>query len=302
VHTALVAVMTVLVLGLNWPIMSVGVRSVPPLWFGVIRLGGSGLLLAVLLAYLGRLHLPARADLPIVLSVALPRLAVSQGLVVTALTFVASGRASVLVYTSALWAAPLSVWLLKERLGRRSVGAVLVGTLGVIVLTEPWSTTGSRPVLGAGLLLIAALMNALGAIHIRRHRWAGDQIELMVWQLLLAGAALVPAALIVHGLPRIMLTPAIVANLAYQVLAASLLGLWGTVTLARRLTAVTTAMVSLATPVVGVISSAILLGERIDAIVLIGMALVLGGVTVRIRDAGIRPSGVADRSRRVQGD
>lgn len=285
-RTAGIAAVTVLVLGLNWPIMAIGVRAIPPLWFGVLRLGGAGLVLAGLLVLTSGLRPPSRSDRAIVLSVALLRLAVSQGLIFVALTFVASGRASVLVYTSALWVAPLSVWLLHERLGYRSMVAVAAGTSGVVVLMQPWETGGSRPVLGGGLLVLAAVTNALGAVHIRGHRWEGDQIQLMAWQLLLAAWMLVPVAIVVHGPPTFALTPEIVAIVAYQVLLASLVGFWGTVTLARRLPAVTTGMVSLGTPVVGVASSALTLGEVLDAPSVAGMGLIVGGVVLRLTDGG----------------
>ena len=34
---------TIAVLGLNWPIMSVGVDHVPPLWLAALRIGGAAI-------------------------------------------------------------------------------------------------------------------------------------------------------------------------------------------------------------------------------------------------------------------
>lgn len=291
-----VAVLTMFALGLNWPIMSVGVRDVPPLWFAVIRLLGSGIILSAALRFRGGMVLPHRSDLPLVLSVATLRLAVNQGLIVVALTMVSAGRSSVLVYTSALWIAPLSVLILKERIAGRSVVAVGIGTTGVIVLMEPWSTTGERPMLGISLLLVSALAVALGSIHIRGHRWHGEQPTLMAWQLLLAGAVLIPFALALHGPPRFDLDGGVALILGYQIFVASLVGFWGSLTLARNLPAVTNGIVSLATPVVGIVSSSLFIDEQFDAIAVVGMVLVGGGVLLRLTDRGI-----ADRPVRTPG-
>lgn len=279
------AVVTILALGFNWPIMAVGVNSIPPFWFGVIRLSGSGVILAAVLLATSGLQLPARRDLPIVLSVAILRLSIGQGLIFVALTLISAGRASMLVYTSALWVAPISVFFLRERLGVRSVFAVGVGTLGVVVLMEPWNTGGEHPILGSLLLVCAALASAVGSVHMRGHSWQGDQLQLIAWQLILGGALLFPFAVMLHGAPRIDWTPTIVAIALYQVLVASLLGFWGTVTLARGLPAVTNGMLSLATPIVGVLSSAIVLGERLNGPALTGMTCIVVGVLLRLTDS-----------------
>lgn len=53
---------------------------------------------------------------------------------------------------------------------------------------------------------------------------------------------------------------------------------WAFVTVARRLPAVTTSLTMLATPVVGLLSSVVLLGERLDATTVTGLILIVGAV------------------------
>src|SRR5688500_6792025 len=55
------AAATVTVLGLNWPIMSVGVDLVPPLWLAAFRMGGASLVVAAAMSPRGVPH-PQAAD------------------------------------------------------------------------------------------------------------------------------------------------------------------------------------------------------------------------------------------------
>ena len=58
----------------------------------------------------------------------------------------------------------------------------------------------------------------------------------------------------------------------------------------RSLPAVTTSLGILATPVIGVVSSTITLGEPIDASLMLAMTMILGGIAVGTIPTGKRPS------------
>src|SRR5688572_4827422 len=59
----LLAAATVTILGLNWPIMSVGVDLVPPLWLAAFRMGGAALVVAAAMSTRG-ISRPQAADRP----------------------------------------------------------------------------------------------------------------------------------------------------------------------------------------------------------------------------------------------
>ncbi len=275
-----IAVATIVVLGLNWPIMSTGVQAITPMWLASMRLLGAGVVVGIGMGMTGRLRLPGRSDYSIVLSVAALRLAIVYGLVFSALAIVPPGRSSMLVYTSSLWTAPLAAWLLRERLTALKVGAVLIGVVGVVLLIEPWgadaSATGS--VAGYGMLLGAALATAAGTVHIRGHRWTGSPLSLMPWQLLLAGVLTSIAAIALEGAPRVDWDLSAVAIVAYQIVLATAFGLWGLLTLGRSLPALSTSLLLMAVPVVGVLGSVAFVGEGLTGATVGGMALVLAAV------------------------
>src|SRR5262249_23920474 len=61
----------VLAWGLTWPVNKVILRSLPPLWSVALRTGIAAAILFAITARRGRVALPRREDLPIVLSIAL---------------------------------------------------------------------------------------------------------------------------------------------------------------------------------------------------------------------------------------
>jgi len=70
--------------------------------------------------------------------------------------------------------------------------------------------------------------------------------------------------------------------IAYQVLLATGLGLWGTLTLARSLPAVSSAMLFMTVPAIGVVSSMILVDEVLTRAAAVGIALVFAGLALNI--------------------
>jgi drug/metabolite transporter (DMT)-like permease len=278
-----VAVATVVVLGLNWPIMTWGLESIAPLWLTSFRLVGAGVGLAVILAVTGHLKLPPRGDLPVVASVAVLRLAVVYALVFSALLLVPPGRSSMLVHTTGLWIAPLGAWLLGELLTGRKVAGLVIGVGGIVLLMEPWGAeAGEGGLAGYAMLLGAAISTAFAGIHVRGHRWTASPLMLMPWQLIVAGLITIPVAVALHGPPSFAWTTREVAVVGYQVVLASGFGVWGILTLGRSLPAATSGAVWMAVPAVGVASSILLVDERLTVLALTGMLLVAAGVWLAV--------------------
>jgi drug/metabolite transporter (DMT)-like permease len=275
----LLAAGTVTALGLNWPIMSVGVGLIPPLWLAAFRMGGAAIVIAAAMSARG-IPRPPRADRPILASVGLARLALVTALVFSALRFVPPGRSSILVYTASLWTVPLAVAFLHERLTSLRVAGLVCGCAGIVLLLEPWAqdVSDTQLLIGLGMLLIAAVANAGTTVHIRGHRWVGTPFELMPWQFALATVPVAILAFAIEGPPGIRWTGEMVAIVAYQVLLGSAFGLWGLLTIGRSLPAITTNLLLMAVPVVGLASSIVLTDERLTSAVGLSLLLILTGV------------------------
>lgn len=274
------AAATVVVLGLNWPIMATGVDLIPPLWLAAFRMTGASVVVGAASAVTHGLRAPDRADHPILLSVGLGRLAVVTTLVFTALRFVPPGRSSILVYTASLWTPPLAIAFLRERLTLLRVAGLSCGGLGLVFLLEPWTfdRSDARLLVGVAMLLTAALVTAATTVHIKGHRWSGRPLELMPWQLALAAVPITFLAASVEGAPDVRWTLGTAGIVVYQVLLGSAFGFWGLLTISRSLPAMTTTLTLMAVPVVG-LGSILLVHERPTLSLGLGLLLILVGVT-----------------------
>jgi drug/metabolite transporter (DMT)-like permease len=291
--------LVVLILGLNWPVMATGVKSVAPIWMGALRIGTATVLMVTVALARGTLVPPPRQDLPIVGSMAFFRLAAVTVLVFSALELVPAGRSSVVVWTSSLWTVPIAAIFLGERMTPARWFGLSLGLAGVLALFEPWgfdwSDTGVA--VGHALLILAAITNAATAVHIRGHRWSIAPLDSMPWQLMAATLILVGLGFAVEGPPVIDWTPQLVWVVLYQGLIATGIAFWVQIVILRNLSAVSTNLTLMAVPVVGVVSSAIVLNEDVTTSLVLGLILVITGVAVNLlsdRAAKEEPAEVLD--------
>lgn len=278
---ALFAVL-ILIWGINWPVIKVGLDYITPLWFAAARFALGIVSMVVFLAAFGRLRLPPRSDWPIVLSVGVLQLALFLGLVNMGLLHVEAGRTAVLAYTTPLWVTPGAALLLRERLSVQKLLGVALGFAGLAVLFNPlqFDWRDREVVLGNGLVLLAAVAWAAAILHVRGHRWRSTALDLITWQMILACVLLVPAAYLLEGLPAPNWTPELGAVLLFNGPIATAFCFWASVTVTRSLPAVTTSLSFLGVPVTGVIASALWLREPLTASLIGGLALILVGIVL----------------------
>jgi drug/metabolite transporter (DMT)-like permease len=167
--------------------------------------------------------------------------------------------------------------------GRRWLG-LLLGISGVVVLFEPWRLTWSEPdvILGHILLILAAVTNAATSVHIRGHRWTMTPLQAVPWQLAGAAIILLVLAMTTEGIPQIDWTVQLGWIIAYQGLLASGTAFWAQIVILRNLAAVSANLTLMAVPVVGVVSSALLVGENVTFTLVSGLVLIITGVTMNL--------------------
>jgi len=199
-----------------------------------------------------------------------------------------SAAAAVVVSLSpVLTTAFARVFLTSERLTTTGIAGILLGLVGVVVLTSPDPTTLlSGDLLAEGLVFAAALSFALGSVLTRRIP-AELPIETMeAW-------SMVGGALVMHGVsvvlgesPRtIEVTPAGITALAYLSIAASAVGFLIYFDLLDRLGPIEINLVSYVAPVFAAITGALLLDESIDAATAVGFVLIFAGFVLLKRRA-----------------
>lgn len=260
--------------------MKMGLQFVTPLWFAATRMFLGTLCLFAFLALKGGVRRPGRVEIPILVSIAVFQIGLPTGLIHTGLSFMDAGRSAILVFTIPLWVAPMAFFALGERLTRMNLVGLAMGLAGIAVLFNPLSFDFSNPsaLIGNGFMFLASMSFAVAIILIRRHTWTGPIIQLMPWQMLLGTALLVVAAAAIEGDPGFEWSAPLIAIMAYNGPVASGFCFWAYVTVSRNLPAMSTALGSLGVPVLGVLFSALILGEEISLIIVSGLILISMGV------------------------
>ena len=274
----------VIVWGSHWVVVKVGLETIPPFTYGVLRLLGGIVTLALLMAAAGRLHRPDRSDWPIIVSYGL--LAVGLGITMMnlALPYIPAGRSSILAYTIPLWVVPVMAVLARALPSRPEVIGLVLGLGGLVLLLNPaaieWSGEGA--LLGSLLLVVGAMGAALALVHVRLHPWRGTPFDTQIWQLLVA---LVPMLIFAVWLERDGFgevswdLPTALAVL-YSGPLATAFAFWASQMIVQSLGPLTTGIGYLGAPVVGVVAGIIVLGEVITPIDLAGIAVTTAGIVV----------------------
>jgi len=250
--------------GLTWPINKVILQTVPPLWAVALRAALGTLALFALALATRRLVRPPRADLPVLLSITLLHMVGFTTLSTAGLALVPAGRSAVLAYTTPLWVVPGASLFLGERLSAWRLVGVIAGLTGLVVLFNPLALDWTRGavVLGNVAILVAALLWAASILHIRGHPWRSTPFDLLPWEMLLATLVLLPLAWVVSGPPVFEWTPRLTALFVYAGLPGQALPYCAIAMAGRRLSAVTTSLGLLATPVVSIVVAMLWLDER----------------------------------------
>jgi len=272
----------ILIWGVNWPIMKLALEYIPPLTFAAARLALGGLCIMAILVARRRFRLPSRHDLPVVFSIGIFQLAAFLAFIHLGLMHVEAGRAAILSYTTLIWVTPLAILFLGERLTPLNSTGLLCGLGGVFVLFNPggfdWSNRSL--LLGNGFLIAAALAWAICILHVRVHSFRLSPLQLTPWQMLVAIIPLAIMASIWEADTKIVWSATLWGAFAYNGALATGFALWAWLTVNRALPAITSAIGSLGVPVVGLIASALWLGEPITATSGIGLLLISAGLTL----------------------
>ena len=267
----------------SWPIIKVAVATIPPIWFGSLRyIIGAACMFGLLLALRQPLTAP-RADWPLILNVGGLGLGAYAALTGLALLALPPGRASVLAYSTPLWVVPLAFVWIGERPSLRAVLGMGAGALGILAIAAPSLVVETPGHLAAYAALIAASVAwAISIVFVRRHTFTASSLVLSPWQMLFAAVMLFFFAIGIEGaLPPLTWTG--LACLAFIGPVSSAFAYWAMLEVGRYFRAATVSMGLLATPSLGILISALTLGETVDGLLILGVALIAFGIVLATR-------------------
>ncbi len=273
------AVFSILVLGINIPIVKIAVDQVSPLLVTGLRFALVGAVLAWIFPF-------PRQQWRGVLMLSVVQGLLHHGLMFTGMVGVDAVVAAIVIQLGSPFAVIFALVLLGERFGLfRSVG-MLIAFSGVIILTgEPTVWQANLFVL---LLVVSAMAWGFSNIQIKR-MGAVDALQVTVWMSVFAAPQLLIASLFLETGQWQAVTEAPLlfwGCLLYTALGATVVGYGIWYYLLRQYSVSQIVPFSLTQPVIGVVSGMIILGETLSLHKVIGAMIVLTGVAIiQIRSA-----------------
>lgn len=181
-----------------------------------------------------------------------------------------------------------AIWLGEHLTGAKLVG-LAVGAAGVALVSRAGPLAPTPDVLLAVIASLGgALCYAIAGVWLKRHRAGLQPVAIAGWSQMGAAAALLPVAA-ATPMPG-PITPAVVANLAALALVCSGIAYLLYYRLIRDIGPTRAMTVTFLMPALGMLWGVLFLGETVNATMLAGAALVIGGTV-----AVLRPSRAALR-------
>ena len=293
----LLALLVVVVWGLNFVVIKLGLHNIPPLMLAGLRF---------MLVAFPAIFFVARPKIPF-------KLLLGYGLTISfgqfAFLFCAikfgmpAGLASLVLQAQAFFTIILGAFVFGERLQGKQLAGITLAVFGVLVLIEASLNGQDVALLGFMLTLAAGLSWACGNIFnklIMQHAARPQVMSLVVWSALIPVIPFLAASFILDG-PDVMLRSLVdidlttILSLIYLAFVATIVGygIWGS--LLGRYETWRVAPLSLLVPVVGLASVALLLDETLSAMQLLGAVLIMAGLYINVFGLRVR------RAARVRG-
>ena len=270
--------------GLNWPAMKLLLVELPVLTTrGAAGAVGFAMLLAVALARREALSVPVSLWPRLALA-ALLNVTAWMGLASFSLLWLSAAEATIVCYTMPVWAALMAWVVLGEKPGGARVAGLLLALAGLALLVLGRGVAvGLEKAPGVALGLGSAILFSLGTVITKRWPLGLPPTAATVWQV---GLGILPLGVLAAVFDRPDFSGLSMGDwtlLAYGGVFALGLCYLSWFAALRRLPASLASLGTLVTPMVGVASAALFLGEPFGWREAMAMGLTLSGVGLALR-------------------
>jgi drug/metabolite transporter (DMT)-like permease len=259
--------------GFNWVAARIILDVLPPWTMRAVGIGLGDLTLFAAAAVAGVSLAVPRGERTKVMVAGIFNVAIFNVCSAYAQVYGTTSRAIVIAYSMPIWAALLAYFVLRESLTKVKLAALALCAAGLTILIWPLARIGFP--FGALFALVCAWTWAAGTVYLKWAKIRAPVLAVAAWQLLFGELFLAAGMLTFDGLPQLWtLPPYYLAWIGYN----GLLGmgmayfLWFVVV--ERLPTTTASLGSLLVPVIGVIGSVWLAGERPILTDIIGFACI----------------------------
>jgi len=277
--------------GANWPAMKIVLGELPVWTFRSMCLLFGGVCLLVLARLAKENVRVPRSEIRPLLFCCLLNVIGWHLLTGYGVSLIPAGRASIIAFTMPVWAAILGSIFLGERLTLWRILGLILGMAGMAVLIGPDLRHLETAPWGALLMLGAAITWASGIVAIKSFTWSISPGAQAGWQLLIASVPISIGAFFLDGPPDFStLSPKAYLALAYVLVMAMVFSHWAWFRIMHLFPTVVASVGTLAIPVVGVFSSALVLGEKVGAQEVLALLFVSSALLVVLIIPAIRQS------------
>ncbi|MBY6090382.1 DMT family transporter [Maritimibacter alkaliphilus] len=198
------------------------------------------------------------------------------GLFFIAMQWIEASLASIIASTMPLMVGLIGWAVLGDRLNRMTVLGLGLGVAGVILIMGTRLGTGTDPI-GVALCLAGTLALSIATLSARGASSGGNVLMVVGLQMLAGSAILFVAALFLDERP-LAYAPELLWAFTYTVFVPGLLATWVWFTLVNRIGAVRAATFHFLNPFFGVLVAAIVLGEAVRPLDILGVGVVAAGI------------------------
>ncbi|MBV7379720.1 DMT family transporter [Maritimibacter dapengensis] len=252
------------------------VADAPPMTALAIRFVISGLMAMGLARAMGQRIQLTRGQWVSVVVFGVCQNALYLGLNFIAMQTIEAGFASIIASTMPLVVGLLGWIVFRDRLAPLAVAGLVIGFIGVALIMGS-RITGGVDMYGLSLCVIAAIALAVATLSVRTASGGGNLLMVVGLQMLVGAVALAPFAAALEPF-EVNWNPTLLFAFAYTTLVPGLAATWIWFELVKRIGAVRAATFHFLNPFFGVAIAAVLLGERLGWLDVIGVAIVTVGI------------------------
>jgi len=254
------------------------VTNAPPLTVSAIRFLVAGLIVLVIARVMNQSFKLNPSQWRLTLIFGICQNALYLGLNFVAMQTVEASLAAIIASSLPLFVALIAWLILREKVHPLGIAGLFLGIAGVVLIMGSRLTAGVDP-FGVALCLIGALALAVATLAVRGASSGGNVLVVVGFQMLIGSVALWVPALVTESW-GFNWTPAVIAAFLYTIfvpgILATVLWFW----LVRRIGTVRAATFHFLTPFFGVAFAAILLGEAVRPLDIVGVAVITVAILV----------------------
>ncbi|MGB7102468.1 MAG: DMT family transporter [Xanthobacteraceae bacterium] len=274
VRSRLMLVILCLIWGMTWPMMKISLNEIPPLSMRTMTAAIGGISLFSICLFKRRsLRISTARDWAHVFVASFFNISAFSLFTAFAQILAATSRVAILTYTLPIWTLLLAWLVLGERPSRLQGFAILLCCIGIAILVAPLATTGIP--LGLALAVGGGFSWAAGTVYLKWARINGDPMGAAAWQLAI-GFVVITACLLIFdgGLDLGSAGPGAWLALIFVGVMGNAVAYAMWFDIVPVVPTATAALGILGIPVLGVLSTVLIVGDRLTRADIVGFAFI----------------------------